>query len=161
MRRTELLIVASFGLAASGCASEALSTQTAEQRIVGETDSGLLMEGVVAQDEAHLYQLTLPEDVDGDGADVVIEMTGDGDADLYTNFIVTPSDESFACRPYREGSDETCLHVQQDDQTLYVMVRGWEPASAYQLMASSTDGPIVADGIGTSPACIGVGCVQE
>lgn len=60
-------------------------------------------------------------------------MTGTGDADLYVRFGDEPTASEFDCRPYLNGSDETCrIPVPSDTTTAHVMVRGYS-ASTYEL----------------------------
>ncbi len=60
-------------------------------------------------------------------------MTGTGDADLYVRFGDAPTASEFDCRPYLNGSDETCrIPVPADVSTAHVMVRGYS-ASTYEL----------------------------
>jgi hypothetical protein len=42
------------------------------------------------------------------GKNIVVTMTGDGDADLYVRKAAAPSLASYDCRPYQDGSGETC-----------------------------------------------------
>lgn len=65
---------------------------------------------------------------------IKVALTGTGgDADLYTNFTVEPTTYKYKCRPYSYTSNETCNHKKGVGETLYVMVRGWDPSSDYKL----------------------------
>lgn len=62
--------------------------------------------------------------------------TGTGDADLYVRFGAQPTLYSFDCRPYLNGSYETCeLDVPSDESVVYLMVRGYR-AATYTLSAT-------------------------
>ncbi|MDX1474362.1 MAG: M20/M25/M40 family metallo-hydrolase [Reinekea sp.] len=66
---------------------------------------------------------------------VVAAMTGTNDADLYVKFGSAPTTSSYDCRPYKNGSAETCdITAGGTDSTVYVMVRGYSSsASIYDL----------------------------
>ena len=76
----------------------------------------------------HRFTLQLPPG----SYDVWIRIDGTGDADLYTGIGTSPSITSYACRPYRWGSNESCNHDGVRG-ALHVMVRGWAPSSKYNL----------------------------
>ena len=44
-------------------------------------------------------------------------MTGTGDADLYVRFGSQPTKEAYDCRPYENGSNESCNLVAAAEQT--------------------------------------------
>ena len=83
-------------------------------------------------------------------------MTGTGDADLYVRFGAEPSTGAYDCRPYRNGSNETCdLDVPSGVTQVYVMVRGYA-ASTYNLQVTwrgEGDGP-TDPGDGTEDAVL-------
>jgi len=57
-------------------------------------------------------------------------MTGSGDGDLYVQFGAAPTTTSYACRPYTNGSAETCsLTVPSGATSAFVSVRGYTAAS--------------------------------
>ena len=60
-------------------------------------------------------------------------ITGSGDADLYVRFGNNPTRRLFHCRPFIDGSDESCsLDVPAGQSRVFVMVRGFR-AAAYEL----------------------------
>lgn len=64
------------------------------------------------------------------GSMFVAEMTGSGDADLYVRFGSAPTNWSYDCRPYENGSDESCrLAVPANQDQAYIMVHGYRNAS--------------------------------
>ncbi len=65
---------------------------------VTETFSGNLSRG----QESHLGPF------DSNGSEFTVNVTGNGDVDLYVKKGSKPSYRSFDCRPYRLGSDESC-----------------------------------------------------
>lgn len=61
-----------------------------------------------------------------------IDMTGDGDADLYVrkDQPVSATNKGWDCRPYAAGSKETCVVTFQQPGKLHVMVRGFARAAS-------------------------------
>ena len=49
---------------------------------------------------------------------------GSGDADLYVQFGTPPTLDSYDCRPYIDGNEETCI-VPATAGTWYVLVHGF------------------------------------
>lgn len=65
-------------------------------------------------------------------------ITGTGDADLYVNFGAQPTVSTYDCRPYKNGSNETCtLTVPAGETEAYIMIRGYQAAS-YTLTVTYT-----------------------
>ncbi len=72
------------------------------------------------------------------GTRFAVQLSGVGDADLYVRFGAAPTATQFDCRPYSDGSDETCiLDVPAGAQTAHIAVSGWTDAS-YQLVVEWT-----------------------
>ena len=90
--------------------------------------------------------------------------SGSGDADLYVKFGSAPTTSSYDCRPYRNGSNETCSQSVPSGQTeAYVMVRGYT-SSSYTLNVDYTkpgDGSGGGTGTGTSTGSTGPTEVTE
>ena len=67
-------------------------------------------------------------------------ITGTGDADLYVRWGSAPTTSSYNCRPYQNGSSETCsLTVPTGTTQAYVMVRGYT-AATYNLSVTYVKG---------------------
>lgn len=65
------------------------------------------------------------------GTNFVADMTGTNDADLYVRFGAAPTWRYYDCRPYENGSDESCtLQVPNGDSEAYIMVRGYSRLSS-------------------------------
>ncbi len=62
---------------------------------------------------------------------LTIEMSGDGDADLYVRKNAAPSATAYDCRPYANGSNERCAIP--GPATVYVGVNGYATTSNYSL----------------------------
>ena len=79
------------------------------------------------------YSVTVPM-----GAkNLVIKMGGGtGDADLYVKFGQVPTTNSYECRPYSVGNNETCLFLLPTPGTYHIMLGGYEPFSGVTLAAS-------------------------
>jgi len=97
-----------------------------------ETWDGLTGSGTVAKDEEARWQTPqLP------AGRYVFEITGTGDADLYTRIGDAPTTSLYDCRPFKTGSDETCEVELTAPATVHVMVRGWAASSTYDLVGRS------------------------
>jgi len=65
-----------------------------------------------------------------------VSITGTGDADLYLRFGAAPTFTQYHCRPYLNGSNESCsVDVPAGQTAAYLMVYGYRSAS-YTLNAS-------------------------
>ncbi|MCI5138433.1 MAG: hypothetical protein D3922_08455, partial [Candidatus Electrothrix sp. AR1] len=72
--------------------------------------------------EEEFYSIQVP--ADATGLSVTLS-GGSGDLDLYTRYNAQPSMDSFACRPYIGGNNETCTHADPAVGIWYIMVRGY------------------------------------
>lgn len=61
---------------------------------------------------------------------------GTGDADLYVKFDQVPTTDSYDCRPYLVGNNETCTFSQPTAGTYHIMLRGYEQFGGLTLTAS-------------------------
>ncbi len=99
-----------------------------EDSDVVENWAGLEFGGTVeADEEDRVATQTLAP------GEYVFAMVGDGDADLYVRVGTEPTTEAFDCRPFRWGSEESCLIELNSPAEIHVMVRGWDPSSNYQV----------------------------
>jgi hypothetical protein len=74
------------------------------------------------------------------GQSIEVEMSGDGDADLYVRFGAKPTAASYDCRPYLSHSDERCeLVVPEGDSGLFVSVRGYTGVSSVSVSVTVRD----------------------
>ncbi|MBS1117939.1 MAG: Alkaline serine protease [Deltaproteobacteria bacterium] len=60
-------------------------------------------------------------------------MTGTADADLYVKIGQQPTRQVFDCRPFLNGSNETCTVDLGSAAPIHVMVRGWANSSTFSL----------------------------
>ena len=74
------------------------------------------------------------------GAAVRAVMSGDNDADLYVRFGAAPTTRSYDCRPYANGSDETCEYEAAAAGEVHVSVRGYAASSAFRLVVEAGGG---------------------
>ena len=64
------------------------------------------------------------------GSRFAASITGSGDADLYVRFGATPTLNAFDCRPYYNGSNESCsVDVPYNEDEAYIMVYGYAAAN--------------------------------
>lgn len=81
----------------------------------------------------------MPAAADGDklaAGTYVFELTGNSDADLYVRIGAAPDTRSYDCRPFLNGSFETCRVELNSPAAIHVMVRGWNSSSDYELSAA-------------------------
>ncbi len=64
-------------------------------------------------------------------------MTGTSDADLYVRIGDAPTTQTFDCRPFKTGSNETCRVDLPTSAPLHIMVRGWAQSSTFELTGRS------------------------
>jgi hypothetical protein len=62
------------------------------------------------------------------------EMTGTADADLYVRLGSAPTTSTWDCRPYADGSAESCEVTAAEGQAVHVMVRGYATTSNFELL---------------------------
>ncbi len=60
-------------------------------------------------------------------------LTGNNDADLFVRIGEEPTKELWDCRPFKTGSNETCVVELTASAPVHVMVRGWAASSDYSL----------------------------
>ena len=90
--------------------------------------AGMNETGSVARNEEKRYQTpSLP------AGTYTFGITGTGDADLYVKKGSAPSTASYDCRPYKNGSAETCSITLDAPAEIHVMVRGWAAQSTFTL----------------------------
>lgn len=89
--------------------------------------TGLTAGGPVARDEEKRFETPVLAP-----GTYTFAMTGDNDADLYVRVGNEPTLTEYDCRPYKYGSDETCVVELSAPTTIQVMVHGWE-ASTFEL----------------------------
>ncbi len=71
------------------------------------------------------------------GTNFVVNMTGTGDADLYVKKGAAPTTSTYDCRPYKDGSAESCS-VPGGGQ-IYIAVNGYAATSTYNLAINWTE----------------------
>ena len=72
------------------------------------------------------------------GTSLSAVMTGSGDADLYVRKGGQPNLSTYDCRPYKNGSDESCTIAGPGD--VYVAVHGYAATSTFALTVTYTEG---------------------
>ncbi|MFT5431402.1 MAG: hypothetical protein ACI9OJ_002097 [Myxococcota bacterium] len=89
---------------------------------------GQYYEGSVQKDEEQRFETpVLP------AGTYLVELSGDGDADLYLRAGDAPTMELYDCRPYQYGTNEVCKTTLNAPTALHVMVRGWDSESTFEL----------------------------
>src|SRR5262249_53551201 len=71
------------------------------------------------------------------GTNFVVNMTGTADADLYVRKGAAPTTATYDCRPYKNGSAESCTIAGPAD--VYVGVNGYAATSTYALDITYTE----------------------
>lgn len=96
----------------------------------GTPQSGQVSDSVAKDSRVEFQPLSVVS-----GSSLRVAMTGNGDADLYVRFGSLPTLTEFDCRPYTNGSTETCtLDVPSTASEAYIMVHGYA-ASDFSLDA--------------------------
>lgn len=81
------------------------------------------------------HSVTIPQGA----SDLTIKISGgSGDADLYTRFGAQPSLNSYECRPYRSGNNETCSVASPAEGTYHIMVDAYASYDNVLLSVSYT-----------------------
>ncbi|HET6545896.1 MAG TPA: pre-peptidase C-terminal domain-containing protein, partial [Rhodanobacteraceae bacterium] len=65
---------------------------------------------------------------------------GTGDADLYVRFGAAPTLDTFDCRPYLYGNNESCPFASPQAGTYYIMVHAYQTFSGVTLVGSYSTG---------------------
>jgi hypothetical protein len=63
----------------------------------------------------------------------LFELSGTGDADLYTRVGAAPTTTTYDCRPYASGSNERCAVNLAAPGVIHLMVRGYATSSSFRL----------------------------
>lgn len=90
--------------------------------------SGLDESGTVVANEEHRFETPVLA-----SGTYEFELTGNQDADLYIRVGQEPSTRNFDCRPFLNGSNESCTVEITTPTSVHVMVRGWNSSSDYVL----------------------------
>jgi len=76
------------------------------------------------------------------GQPLKVAMTGTGDGDLYVNFGAQATEAVYACRPYNDGSDETCeLTVPAGATQAFISVNGYTEATVAVVVTAGGSAP--------------------
>lgn len=98
--------------------------------------------------EKKYFKIDVPA---GQGSLTVKIAGSNGDADLYTQFSTRPTTSAYTCRPYLNGSNETCTITNPAAGTHYVMLNTYAAYSGVTLTASyvaaSTGDPYLSNGV--------------
>lgn len=62
-----------------------------------------------------------------------------GDADLYVKAGSKPTDRSYDCRPYKDGSDEECRVKLTSAQKIYMSVKGYAEGESFFVLTADPD----------------------
>ena len=73
----------------------------------------------------------------GTASVTVVMSGGTGDADLYVRFGAATTTSTYACRPYKDGNDETCTFAHPQAGTWHLGVRGYSAYSGASLVVTS------------------------
>ncbi|MFT4924654.1 MAG: hypothetical protein ACI8WB_000737 [Phenylobacterium sp.] len=79
-------------------------------------------------------------DVPTGATDINFTLTGGtGDADLYVRYGAAPTTNTYDCRPWRSGSNESCNSLTHTGGTYFVMVKAYSAYSGVSLKAHYTE----------------------
>jgi leucyl aminopeptidase len=104
----------------------------------GTLSNGVPVTGLSATIGAELlYTMAVP--ADSSNLKFVLS-PGTGNADLYVRFGAAPTDSVYDCRPYRAGSNESCLFATPQAGTWYVRLKARTSFSGVGLTGSYASG---------------------
>ncbi|GGE66301.1 S8 family peptidase [Shewanella carassii] len=121
-----------YSLAADdgGCGNDCPSDDTALDNGVGISVSGV-------QGSSNYFYIDVP----AGAADLNIDLAGgSGDADLYVSQGSKPTLNSYQCRPYKSGNNESCSFSSPAEGRWYVMLQGYSAYSGATLTATHNAG---------------------
>ncbi|WP_448550374.1 pre-peptidase C-terminal domain-containing protein [Thalassotalea fusca] len=85
------------------------------------------------KDEQLLFSFDLPEN----SKNLVVQTSGGtGDADLYVKFLEPPTTSSYDCRPWKNGSTEACLSLEEKAGTWQIMLHAFATFENVELLVS-------------------------
>jgi hypothetical protein len=102
---------------------------------VVENWAGMSGDGTVAAGEEVFFEAPGDDKLLAPGT-YTFEISGSNDADLYVRVGSAPSRELWDCRPFLNGSSETCVVELSQAAPIHVMVRGWASSSDFQLVGT-------------------------
>ncbi|WP_434925858.1 S8 family serine peptidase [Shewanella sp. HL-SH5] len=101
-----------------------------------------------AQGSANYYFIDVP----ANASSLAIALAGgSGDADIYVSQGIKPTVNSYQCRPYKTGNNESCDFTNPAAGKWYVMVQGYAAYSNANLMADYS--------VGGGTSCSGSDCL--
>ncbi|WP_345857672.1 S8 family peptidase [Shewanella algae] len=113
-----------------GCGNDCPSDDTPLDNGVGISVSGV-------QGSSNYFYIDVPVGA----ADLNIDLAGgSGDADLYVSQGSKPTLNSYQCRPYKSGNNESCSFSSPAEGRWYVMLQGYSAYSGATLTATHNAG---------------------
>ncbi|MBO2552569.1 S8 family peptidase [Shewanella algae] len=113
-----------------GCGNDCPSDDTPLGNGVGISVSGV-------QGSSNYFYIDVP----ASAADLNIDLAGgSGDADLYVSQGSKPTLNSYQCRPYKSGNNESCSFSSPAEGRWYVMLQGYSAYSGATLTATHSAG---------------------
>ncbi|BCV53953.1 S8 family peptidase [Shewanella algae] len=113
-----------------GCGNDCPSDDTPLDNGVGISVSGV-------QGSSNYFYIDVP----AGAADLNIDLAGgSGDADLYVGQGSKPTLNSYQCRPYKSGNNESCSFSSPAEGRWYVMLQGYSAYSGATLTATHNAG---------------------
>ncbi|MDO6712530.1 S8 family serine peptidase [Aliiglaciecola sp. 2_MG-2023] len=130
-----------YGLVQAKAASDYLAANCSGNG-GGDPGGNVLINGTAvtglsgASNSELLYSIDIPEGA----SDLVFSMSGgSGDADLYVKYATEPSTNSYDCRPYLGGNNESCSVDPVQAGTYYVKIIGYSAYSGVSIQADYTE----------------------
>ncbi len=158
---------AAFDLLKQGCDGSGNGSGGGGNNGGGNTSPDPVLENGVAQTRlsgAEDTRLRFRIEVPAGATDLNFKMTGSGDADLYVRAKSRPSRTTYDCRPYKEGSNETCTIASPNTRHYHVLIHGYSSFSNVSLTASYKEAGAPPPGVNQAPnarwwhRCEGLSC---
>lgn len=112
--------------------------------------SGNQVKGRKGNPWTYLDPIVIPAEVPA-GSTMTVTISGDnGDADLYTLRGAAPTSSQYDCRPYLQGSNESCSHTVSAGESWYIGLYAYSSFSNLSLRVS-VKAPIVVYDYGQGP----------
>ena len=130
----------SFPASCSGCGVGIVDAAAAVALVAGDepdTENELIKgEALTGLSGATNSEIRFTLSVPAEASNLSFSIAGgSGDADLYVRYAAAPTTDTYDCRPWLNGNNETCNFESPNEGTYHVMIRGYSAYSGVTLVA--------------------------